>query len=176
MNAYKIKEAEEAINTYYYKELPEKQELAKTVVSLFIEHYYDVIDLGNKNAVTDAVLNCLVEALGDPYAYYRTAPQFQDYTEDLEGGDEFVGIGIMINSETCEITMVYRDSGAYEAGIRPKDIFYGVEDKTTDDIPVDELLEMVKGEPDTTVKIKVKRDGEILEIDVMLVDTNDVYG
>ena len=166
VNAYKINEAEEAINTYYYKELPEKQELAKTVVSLFVEHYYDVIDLGNKSAVTDAVLNCLVEALGDPYAYYRTAPQFQDYTEDLEGGDEFVGIGIMINSETCEISMVYRDSGAYEAGIRPKDIFYGVEDKTTDDTSVDELLEMVKGEPDTTVKIKVKRDGNVLEFNV----------
>ena len=101
-----------------------------------------------------------------PYAYYRTAPQFEDYTEDLEGGEQFVGIGVMINSETCEITMVYRDSGAYEAGIRPKDIFYGVEDKTTDDTSVDELLEMVKGEPDTTVKVKVKRESEILEFNV----------
>ena len=166
VNAYKINEAESKISTYYYKELPDKQELAKTVVSLFIEHYYDTVDLNDKNAVTDAVLNCLVTALGDPYAYYRTAPQFQDYTQDLEGGDEFVGIGVMINNQTCEITMVYRDSGAYEAGIRPKDIFYGVEDKTTDDTSVDELLTMVKGEHDTTVKIKVKRDGAVLEFDV----------
>lgn len=166
VNAYKINEAEEAINTYFYKELPTKEELAKTVVALFVEHYYDNVNLYDKNAVTDAVLNCLVYALGDPYAYYRTAPQFEDYTEDLEGGEEFVGIGVMINSETCEITMVYRDSGAYEAGIRPKDIFYGVGDKTTDDTSVDELLEMIKGEPDTTVKVKVKREGEILEFNV----------
>ena len=166
VNAYKINEAESRIYDYYYKELPERQELAKTVVALFIEHFYDKIDLNDKNAVTDAVLNCLVEALGDPYAFYRTAPQFQDYTQDLEGGDEFVGIGIMINSQTCEITMVYKDSGAYEAGIRPKDILYGVEDKTTDTTSVDELLTMVKGEPNTTVNIKVKRDGELLEFNV----------
>ena len=166
INAYKINEAETKINENYYKELPDRQEMAKSIASLFIEHFYDTIDLNDKNAVTDAILQCYIYALEDPYAYYRTAKQYSDYTEDLEGGENFVGIGIQFDRNTNEINMVYKDSGAYEAGIRAKDIFYGVEDKTTDDTDVDTLLEMVKGEAGTTVKIKIKRDGEVMEFDV----------
>lgn len=166
VNTYKINEAETKIINNYYKELPDRCELAKSIVALFVENYYDKVDLNNKGAVTDAVLECFVRTLGDPYAYYRTALQYEDYSQNLEGGDEFVGIGIQINQQTLEITMVYKDSGAYEAGIRPKDVLYGVEDKTTENASLDELLELIKGEPDTTVKIKVKRDDKILEFNV----------
>ena len=166
LNAYKINEAEAKINENYYKELPDRQVMAKTIANLFIEYFYDTIDLDDKDAVTDAVLQCYIHAIEDPYAYYRTPQQFSDYSQDLESGDSFVGIGIQFDRNTLEINMVYRDSGAYEAGIRPKDIFYGVEDKTTDDTDVDTLLEMISGEPGTTVKIKIKRGDEIMEFDV----------
>lgn len=166
INVYKINEAETKIRNNFYKELPDRQELAKTIVSLFVEKYYDTVDHNDKTAVTDAVLNCFIEAIGDPYAFYRTPKQYEDYNQSLEGGEDFVGIGVQINSETHEITMVYKESGAYEAGIRPKDIFYGVDDKTTDNTSLSELLDMIKGEAGTVVKIKVKRNGEVLEFDV----------
>lgn len=168
VNAYKINEAESKLENNYYKygELPSKDVLAKAIVSLFVEEYYDKIDLNNKTVVTDAVLDCFLRSIGDKYAYYRTAPEFEDYNQSLEGGDEFVGIGIQIDANTLEILMVFKDSGAYDAGIRPKDILYGVADKTTDDTPAEELLELLKGEPDTTVKVKVKRGDAVLEFNV----------
>ena len=166
INAYKINEAETAFNEFYYKDLPDKQTMAKKITELFLEHFYDKIDLNDKDAVTDAVLQCYVYAIEDPYAYYRTADEFQDYKDNLESGDSFVGIGIQFDRNTLEIIMVFKDSGAYEAGIKPKDILYGVGDKTTDDTDVDTLLDMIAGEPESTVKIKVKRGGEILEFDV----------
>ena len=79
INVYKINEAETKIRNNFYKELPDRQELAKTIVSLFVEKYYDTVDHNDKNAVTDAVLNCFIEALGDPYAFYRTPEQYEDY-------------------------------------------------------------------------------------------------
>ncbi len=167
INAYKINEAESKINEYFYQKLPDKETVAKTIANLFLEHFYDKIDLNDKNAVTDAVLQCYVAALEDPYAYYRTAKEYLDYSQDLESGDDFVGVGIQFDRNTQEITMVYRDSGAYDAGIRAKDIFYGVNGKTTDDTDIDTLLNMIAGEPGTTVKIKVKRGGEVLEFDVV---------
>ena len=167
INAYKINEAETAFNEFYYKDLPDKQTMAKTIANLFIEHFYDKIDLNDKNAVTDAVLQCYVYAIEDPYAYYRTADEFQNYKDDLESGDDFVGVGIMFDRNTLEITMVYKDSGAYDAGIKAKDVFYGVDGKTTDDTDVDTLLDMIAGEVGSTVKIKIKRNGEIMEFDVV---------
>lgn len=167
INTYKINQAESKIRNNYYKELPERQQIAENTVSLFLEYFYDKIDLNDRNAVTDAVLECFLVSIGDPWAYYRTAEKYQDYSQSLEGGGEFVGIGVVMNSQTLEITTVYTGSGAADAGIKAKDILYGVEDKTSDDTPVDELLNLIKGEPDTTVKIVVKRNGELKEFNVM---------
>ena len=166
INAYKINQAESSITSNFYKDLPEKDVLAKEIVSLFVEHFYDNIDLSSKDAVTDAVLQCFVAALGDRWAYYRTAEQYLDYSGSLEGGSEFVGIGVQVNPETLEISTVFIDSGAYEAGIKPRDIIYGVDDKTVENTSSAELLEMIKGEVNTTVKIVVKRGDELKEFTV----------
>ena len=163
INTYKINQAETYIRNNLYKELPESSELAKEIVSLFVEHYYDNINLDSKEAVTDAVLSCFVASIGDRWARYRTAQTYQDYENDLEGGAEFVGIGVSVNAETLEISLVYRDSGAYEAGIRPRDIIYGVNDKTVENTSKEELIDMIKGEVGTTVKIIVKRGEEFKE-------------
>ena len=166
LNTYKLNSVENQLESDFYKELPEEKELAKTATLLFVENFYDTIDLEDKEAVTDAILKCLFASLGDPYAYYRTSEEFMEYIESLEGGDEFVGIGVLINQETLEILMVYKDSGADEAGILPKDIIYGVEDKTIENTPKEELLDMIKGEPETQVKVTVKRGNELLTFDV----------
>jgi len=166
INSYKINEAESKIRNNFYKELPDRDELSQDVVSLFVEHFYDKIDLNDKTAVTDAVLTCLLSAIGDPWAYYRTADEFLDYSNSLDGGEEFVGIGIQVKLANLEITMVYKDSGADEAGIKPGDILYGVEDKTVEDTSAEDLMDMIKGEPDTMVKIVVKRGEELLEFNV----------
>ena len=118
INTYKINQAESKIRNNYYKELPERQQIAENTVSLFLEYFYDKIDLNDRNAVTDAVLECFLVSIGDPWAYYRTAEKYQDYSQSLEGGGEFVGIGVVMNSQTLEITTVYTGSGAADAGIK----------------------------------------------------------
>jgi carboxyl-terminal processing protease len=166
INTYKINQAESYIKGYYYKELPDKSQLAKEIVSLFVEYYYDNIDLQDRNAVTDAVLDCYISVIGDRWAFYRTKEVYQDYDSGLDGGAEFVGIGVRIDSYTLEISLVYKDSGAYDAGIQPRDIIYGVNGKTVENTTNDELLDMIKGEEGTTVKITVKRGEELKEFTV----------
>ncbi len=178
VSTYKINAVEDQLESGYYKELPEEKTLAKDACLLFVEHFFDVIDLNDKTEVTDAILKCIIASIGDPYAYYRTSEEYMEFISGLEGGEEFVGIGVMMDQTTLEILMVYEESGAAEAGIKPGDVIYGVEDKTVDDTPVDELLNMIKGEPDTTVKIIVKRNGEPMEFTVtrrILVEKNVYY-
>lgn len=166
LNTYKINAIESQLETDFYKELPEERILAKSTVLFFIEYYYDTIDLSDKTAVTDAILKCLFASIGDPYAYYRTVDEFKEFIGSLEGGEEFVGIGVMVNQETLEIQMVYPDSGAEAAGIRPRDIIYAVDDVRADSVGVDALMDMIKGEIDTTVKITVKRGDDLLDFTV----------
>ena len=166
INSYKINTIESYLESGFYKELPEEKELAKAISQLFIEHFYDTIDLEDKEAVTDALLKCLFASIGDPYAYYRTAAEFEEYLEYLEGGEQFVGIGVMMNSETLEIIMVYPGSGAEEAGIQTRDIIYGVGGKTLEDMPKEDLINLLKGEADTTVSVTVKRGEELKTFEV----------
>ena len=166
INTYKINQAESFIKGHFYKELPDKSTLAKEIVKLFVEHYYDKIDLNDKNAVTDAVLDCFIDAIGDRWAFYRTEEKYQDYSSDLEGGEEFVGIGVRVDTDSLEISIVLRDSGAYESGIKARDIIYGVDDKTIENTPKDELLNMITGAEGSTVKITVKRGDELKEFTV----------
>ena len=164
---YKIDGIEEQLKTEFYKPLPEEKDLAHAIVLLFVEHYYDNINLENKNQVTDAILKCMFASIGDPYAHYRTKAEFDEYLTGLEGGSEFVGIGVMMSQENLEILMVYPDSGAQEAGIMPCDIVYAVDGKTLADVSSqDELLDLVKGEENTTVIITVKRGEELIDFTV----------
>ena len=166
VNTYKINAIEDQLEKTFYKPLPDEKVLATDTCLLFVEHYYDEIDLSDKTQVTDAILKCMFASIGDPYAYYRTTEEFMEFINSLQGGDEFVGIGVMMNQETLEILMVYEESGAAEAGIMPGDVIYGVEDKTVDDTPKDELLNLIRGEPDTTVRVTVKRGDELIEFTV----------
>ncbi len=167
INSYKINNIESYLEGVYYKELPEEKDLAVSMGLLFVEYFYDEVDLEDKDAVTDALLKCLFASIGDPYAYYRTAKEFDEYIGGLAGGDEFVGIGVLMSQEDLEIQMVYKESGAEAAGIKRGDKIYGVEDKTVLDTDTEELLNMIKGEPDTVVNVTVKRGEELITFAVV---------
>ena len=166
INTYKFNAVEQQLEADFYMELPEEKELAKKICLLFVEHFYDKINLEDKEEVTDALLKCLIASLDDPYAYYRTKDEFNEYLGSLESGEEFVGIGVIMNAETLEILMVYPDSGAAEAGILPKDFIYAVDGKSIDEYSNEEVLALIAGEPDTTVSVTVKRGEEKLDFTV----------
>lgn len=166
INSYKMNAIESQLESDFYKELPEERQIAKDTAFLFVEYYYDVIDLENKKEVTDALLKCFFSSIGDPYAFYRTEEEFAEFIGSLEGGREFVGIGVLMNQETLEIQMVYPDSGAAEAGIKPRDVIYAVDGVTLEEASAEELVSMVAGEVDSTVKVTVRRGDELIEFTV----------
>ena len=101
INSYKMNAIESQLESDFYKELPEERQIAKDTALLFVEYYYDVIDLENKKEVTDALLKCFFSSIGDPYAFYRTEEEFAEFIGSLEGGREFVGIGVLTPLWSC---------------------------------------------------------------------------
>ena len=164
--------------TYYnYGEgMPDPYSHAKELMTLFADHYYDVIDRGDKNAVTDALLTCYVTALDDPYAVYRPNVETDDYFEDMSG--KFGGIGILLEynnqDQTVLINNVYENSPAEEAGIKRGDYIYAVDGYKVSEVGIENAVNRIRGQIGTSVEITVKRGDELITMSVMRAEVEEI--
>lgn len=146
--------------------LPETLNHAAETADLFIEYYYDEIDLDDQVKVTDALIRCYIAVLDDPYAVYRTAEETESFTTDMSGS--FGGIGVVVRydheNQSVIVETVYNDSPAEKAGIKKGDLIYSVDGQTIDDIGYQNIATYIRGEIDTKVEITVIRDGEKINL------------
>lgn len=131
--------------------------------------------------VEDGVLKGLLDSLGDDYAYYYNEEEFAELLETNEGS--YYGIGVMVsqNLETNVITVshVFRGSPAEESGMKPGDVFYEVAGQNVQEMPVDDVVDLIKGEAGSTVTITVYRetidDYVTMEVERRQVEQDMVY-
>jgi carboxyl-terminal processing protease len=159
--------------------LPAPLTHAADTVKYFIENYYDTIDLKDSEKLTDALLYSYVYTVGDKYAFYRTAEEFEEYDEEMSG--KFGGIGIQVEydhtNRTILINQVFEDGPAAESGLKVGDYIIGVDGKTLDELGgYQNAISFVRGEEGTDVTVTVDRNGEILDITVTraLIDETSV--
>ncbi len=152
------------VQEYFYKDIEDVHALAYEIASLYLEHFYDEVDRKDRAATTDAYLMCYTEALGDPYAVYRTASEYEDYETDMSGS--FVGIGVSVVydqfSNTIQVVEVIPDSPAEEAGILAGDFIVGVGDMSVSENAYLTVVNAIRGEEGTEVTVHVDRAGESL--------------
>ena len=158
-NTYKLLLVENKFITYYVEDLPEAYEHATTVAYDFLDNHYDEIDLTDSSAITTAIIDCYVKAIGDDYAAYRSPEEYQEYSQDMSG--EFCGIGVTVEysyiTETMIITSVMRESPAEEAGFLPGDYIIAVDGAALSDIGYAATVSAIKGAEGTTVSVTVLR-------------------
>lgn len=102
----------------------------------------------------------LFSSTGDPYTEFLKPKENERFKDDISG--EFEGIGIEISSVNNLPTVVapLPDSPAEKAGIKAKDIIAEVDGAATADLAFDEVIDKIRGEKGTEVKIKISREGE----------------
>jgi len=137
-------------------------EIAKNLdifYSLFKEtniYYVDETDPGKliKTGI-DAMLKSL-----DPYTNYIPESQIEDYRFMTTG--QYGGVGAIIrkSGDFVIIEEIYEDSPAMKAGLKAGDIIIEVNDQTIKNKNIDDISEALKGQPNTTVNVLLKRPGE----------------
>jgi carboxyl-terminal processing protease len=157
----KLVTLERLYRNQFVEELPPSYDKAKITGKYFLEHYYDG-SVKTVQETTDMLINSFAETTGDKYSVYRTAEEYEDYDTDMSGS--FVGIGVTVryNTEVSEILVeaVSEGGGAKDAGIRPGDYITKVNGERVADIGYTDAVSKIKGEPDTTVDITVRRGEE----------------
>jgi len=133
--------------------------------SIIDEEFYQ--KPSEENLVSGAIKG-LFSGLDDPYSQYYTQEEFEKLKEQTSGS--FVGIGVIISptSEDDNITVVspIEGSPAEKSGILAGDKILKVDGVTVSAKNSDEAVSMIKGKKGTEVKLTIKRDEQIIEVDV----------
>lgn len=112
----------------------------------------------------DAMLNSL-----DPYTNFIPESDIEDYRFMTTG--QYGGIGSVIRQQDKYIVVAepYDESPAVKAGLMAGDVILEVDGKSTEGKTVSDMSKVLKGQPNTEVKLKIKRLGteQVLEFKVI---------
>lgn len=128
----------------------------KTVMEYIKYNYpFDVTDDQLYYGAIKGMLNSL-----DEYSDYYTPEEAKVLLELLAG--EYGGVGAYIGEEEgyIKIISVIEDSPAEKAGLRAGDKIVSIDGNDIKDVNVDAASKMLKGKPDTSIKLGILREGK----------------
>ncbi|SFC32405.1 carboxyl-terminal processing protease [Marinospirillum celere] len=104
----------------------------------------------------------------DPHSGYLEPEAFKELRESTQG--EFGGLGIEIGIEQGYIKVIspIDDTPASKAGIQPQDLIIRINDTSTRDLSIDQAIELMRGEPGTTLRLTIQREsaGQPFEVEL----------
>lgn len=116
----------------------------------------------DEDQLLDAISAGYISGLGDRYAQYFSPEELKK--EKLNNEGVLVGIGIAATIDDSksyiQISEVYENSPASEAGLQTGDLIVKVDDQDVAEVGYTEAIGMVTGEAGTKVKITYRREGE----------------
>lgn len=114
----------------------------------------------------DGMKDGLVKAAGDPYTEYMNAQDSKDFNDQLTGS--FEGIGAELSKSGSSIVIVSPIAGypADKAGLKPKDAIVEIDGQNTTDITISDAVKRIRGPKGSSVKLKVVRDGKVLDFTI----------
>lgn len=140
------------ISTLPYEELKVFSEVFEKVKSNFVEAVDD------KQLLEDAIQGMLSGL--DPHSSYLSPESFEEVKIGTSG--QFGGLGIEVTLENGFVKVVapIDDTPASRAGIKAGDLITRLDDKPVKGMALDEAVELMRGKPDTKIKLTVAREGE----------------
>ena len=142
-----------------------KYEKLDLILELVNAYYYEDVD---QSEMLESAAIGMAAGVGDVYTNYFTKEDMEAFNEETEG--EYAGIGCQLLADPSDqlitVTRVFKGSPAESVGIRAGDKIIYVEDVYYSAYEMDEAVNIMRGEPGTTVKVTVMRGLETIDFDV----------
>lgn len=143
---------------------------------------YDILkseylgDIDNEKLVQGAIKG-MMESTGDPYTRYMDPKSYQGMKEERSGSFSGIGIQIGVRAHKFEgrdiniLTVIapLEDTPAWKAGLMSGDMIFKIEDKTTEDLGIEDAVNLIKGQKGTAVKLKIYRESTKKTFEVSIV-------
>lgn len=121
------------------------------------KYYLNKIDTDN---IEQNIYKGFAKGLNDPYAEYYTKEEYKQLTEEDSGEYEGIGISVAKDTDTgyAEIVSVFKDQPAYKAGLKTGDLIIAVNQKSTADMELQDVVAEIKKKENKTVVLTIYRD------------------
>lgn len=118
--------------------------------------YVDEVD---PEYLMETGVNAMLNSL-DPYTTYIPADEVAQFRSTITGKYGGVGASIIQGKEYVTISLPYEGSPAQRAGLQVGDKMVEIDGKNVKGKTINEVSSQMRGAPNTTVQLKVKRLGE----------------
>ncbi len=132
-------------------------------VLVLVEHNY--VEPAQREKLLDGAMRGMVAEL-DPHSSYMNAEEFAQFQSDTEGKFGGIGVEVDLRDELVTVIAPIEGSPAAKAGIRPGDRILAVEGKPLRGARIDKIVNLLRGEPGTPVKLSIGREGEEEPIEI----------
>jgi len=115
--------------------------------------------------LTYGAIRGMLASLEDPYSRFLTPEEYADFTREVEG--TFEGIGVWLEQEKGEgdkpsrviVMSIIPEGPASKVDMRPGDQIIGVDGRSVEDLTLQAVVQLMKGPANTTVRVLLKREG-----------------
>lgn len=136
-------------------------------INLFKELNLYYVDETEPGSLMEEGIDGMLESL-DPYTTFIPETDIEDYRFMTTG--QYGGIGALIRKKDSLVVVAepYEGFPAMKAGLIAGDIILEVNGKSTEGKSTSDISQVLKGQPQTEVKVKVQRYGEEKPMDVTI--------
>lgn len=156
------------------KTTPQKAEVKEkdSYIKEFENTYYNILSTYysnvDKSKLIDAAIEGMIGYLDDPYAKYMNEDDSLSFTNEVNG--EYIGIGCEIEQDEqgrYYINSIQNNSPAKEANLNIGDIIIKIDNKEITNMDSTKLSSLIKGKENSKIKLTVKRDEQIIEVEIV---------
>jgi carboxyl-terminal processing protease len=126
-------------------------------VFVFVKNRWDRDARLDDSMLARACIDGLLGALDDQHTHFLTPTAWKEMGEDTSG--KFVGIGIVVGLREGHVTVIAPMEGTpgEKAGLLAGDRILAIDGHVTEGMLLSEAVKLMRGEPDSTIAIRVQR-------------------
>lgn len=147
-----------------YFELSKNIEIFTTLFKELNTYYVDDID---PNKLMETGIESMLASL-DPFTNYISGADIDEYQLQTTGKYDGVGSRIMKIDDYIVISDPYEGYPAQKAGLESGDIIIEIDGKNAKGFTIEQVSNLLKGQPNTPVKLKIKQNSNGEERDVII--------
>jgi len=143
-------------------EIDKQLTLFLTVFQRVRNGYVDKVD---DKALIKGAIDGMLASL-DPHSSYMDGSDFENFKIRIDGNYPGIGASVVMDEGFLKIVAPTEDAPAWTAGLKPGDYITHINGKVVYGSTLDEAVAMLRGEPNTTVKLTIAREGRDEPFDV----------